>query len=73
MQSEEAEARDLSITMMGKKTKRLYSRMQHGLTKKAEELERLTEKRRRIDEQEQEEAGEEVAVVGTRKSKRGKR
>lgn len=35
--------------MMSKKTKRLYGRMQHGLQKKKDSIERLVEKRKIIE------------------------
>lgn len=37
--------------MMSKKAKRLYGRMQHGLSKRREEVERLKAKRKKIDSQ----------------------
>lgn len=37
--------------MMGKKTKRLYDRMQHGIGKKKEAVEKLESKRKAIEEQ----------------------
>ncbi len=39
--------------MMGKKKKRLYDRMQHGIGKKKEAVEQLETKRKAIEEQEQ--------------------
>jgi len=44
------EDKELSITMMNKKTKRLYSRMQYGIEKKQEETQKLVDKRRRLEE-----------------------
>ena len=38
------------MTMMNKKTKRLYSRMQYGIEKKQEATSKLVEKRRRLEE-----------------------
>jgi hypothetical protein len=42
------EAKELSKSMMGKKTKRLYDRMQHGLQKKQDEISKLSSKREEI-------------------------
>ena len=36
--------------MMGKKTKRLYDRMQHGIGKKKDAVENLENKRKAIEE-----------------------
>lgn len=55
--TEDLEAKELSKSMMGKKTKRLYDRMQHGLQKKQDEINKLNSKR------------EEVAKI-TKKAKR---
>jgi hypothetical protein len=44
----------LSEGMMSKKTKRLYDRMQHGISKKKDFVESLEDKRRAIEEQQQE-------------------
>lgn len=41
----------LSHIMMNKKTKRLYGRMQHGLQKKKDQVERLETKRKQLEEQ----------------------
>jgi hypothetical protein len=49
LQDEEA---NLPQIMMSKKTKRLYGRMQHGLQKKRESIDRLVEKRKAIEETE---------------------
>jgi pescadillo protein len=36
--------------MMSKKTKRLYSRMQHGIQKKSDHVQKLVEKREQIEQ-----------------------
>lgn len=51
-QSQENEEANLPHIMMSKKTKRLYGRMQHGLQKKKESVDRLVEKRKAIEEAE---------------------
>mmetsp|Transcript_28545 Transcript_28545/g.37042 ORF Transcript_28545/g.37042 Transcript_28545/m.37042 type:complete len:686 (+) Transcript_28545:104-2161(+) len=50
-QSEEAEIHEMAQIMMSKKAKRLYGRMQHGLKKKKDAIEKLEAKRRKIDEE----------------------
>jgi hypothetical protein len=47
----------LNEGMMSKKTKRLYDRMQHGISKKREFVENLEDKRRVMEEQQSEEVG----------------
>jgi hypothetical protein len=44
--------KELSKTMMGKKTKRLYDRMQHGINEKKEIINKL-EAKRKVEEGEQ--------------------
>eukprot|EP00595_Chromulina_sp_UTEXLB2642_P002342 CAMPEP_0196766614 /NCGR_PEP_ID=MMETSP1095-20130614/27509_1 /TAXON_ID=96789 ORGANISM="Chromulina nebulosa, Strain UTEXLB2642" /NCGR_SAMPLE_ID=MMETSP1095 /ASSEMBLY_ACC=CAM_ASM_000446 /LENGTH=200 /DNA_ID=CAMNT_0042129647 /DNA_START=471 /DNA_END=1069 /DNA_ORIENTATION=- len=51
-QSEDEEAKQLSLQMMSKKTKRLYSRMQHGINKKKDFIETLTKKRKNHEDNE---------------------
>eukprot|EP00607_Mallomonas_marina_P011023 CAMPEP_0182421878 /NCGR_PEP_ID=MMETSP1167-20130531/7421_1 /TAXON_ID=2988 /ORGANISM="Mallomonas Sp, Strain CCMP3275" /LENGTH=479 /DNA_ID=CAMNT_0024599459 /DNA_START=703 /DNA_END=2142 /DNA_ORIENTATION=- len=48
--TEDKDDTELSHIMMSKKTKRLYSRMQHGLEKKKAVTDRLLDKRREIDQ-----------------------
>ncbi len=44
---------ELARTVMGKKAKRLYNRMQHGISKKKEKANKLKEKRESIKKQKQ--------------------
>lgn len=46
---QDEEAAELARTMMSKKTKRLYGRMQHGIAKKQYEIGRLEEKRKLVE------------------------
>ena len=46
----ELEDKELSISMMNKKTKRLYQRMQYGIHEKQGQVANLIEKRKRIEE-----------------------
>ncbi|CAN0141374.1 unnamed protein product [Ectocarpus sp. 12 AP-2014] len=50
-QTEEQEHHEMSRNMMSKKAKRLYGRMQHGLSKRREEVERLKAKRKKLEAQ----------------------
>mgnify|MGYP003388435085 CR=1 len=54
---------------MNKKTKRLYSRMQYGIEKKQDEVNKLSEKRRKLEDTSTEVTTEVVAP----KKKRSKR
>lgn len=47
------EAKELSKTMMGKKTKRLYDRMQHGIQQKQQSVNRLKSKREEAEQNDQ--------------------
>ncbi|KAG3112140.1 Pescadillo [Phytophthora idaei] len=46
---EAAELKELAKTMMSKKAKRLYDRMQYGLGKKADKIQKLEDKRAKIE------------------------
>lgn len=41
--------KELAKIMMSKKSKRLYERMEHGLQKKADHVEKLVQKRKAIE------------------------
>ncbi|KAG2771719.1 Pescadillo [Phytophthora cactorum] len=46
---EAAELKELAKTMMSKKAKRLYDRMQYGLGKKADKIQKLEDKRAKVE------------------------
>ncbi|CAN0089600.1 unnamed protein product, partial [Sphacelaria rigidula] len=48
-QTEAQEHHELSKMMMSKKAKRLYGRMQHGLSKRREQVDRLKSKRKKLE------------------------
>ncbi|ETL82324.1 hypothetical protein L917_17500 [Phytophthora nicotianae] len=48
-EEEAAELKELAKTMMSKKAKRLYDRMQYGLGKKADKIQKLEDKRAKIE------------------------
>jgi pescadillo len=48
-QTESEELHELSALMMSKKAKRLYGRMQHGISKKRGEIDRLKAKRKAVE------------------------
>ncbi|CAN0161049.1 unnamed protein product [Pylaiella littoralis] len=50
-QTEDQEHHEMSRNMMSKKAKRLYGRMQHGLSKRREEVDRLKAKRKKLEAQ----------------------
>ena len=64
-----SEEKQLALTMMSKKAKRLYGRMQHGLSKKSGAVDDLKRKRKAAEAQA---AGVAAAAAG-KKSKKGKK
>eukprot|EP00752_Nemacystus_decipiens_P012603 g11162.t1 len=70
-QTEEQEHQEMSRNMMSKKAKRLYGRMQHGLSKRREEVERLKAKRKKLEAQY--DAAEGMAKKSSSKKKSKKR
>ncbi|KAG7380674.1 mRNA-binding ribosome synthesis protein [Phytophthora pseudosyringae] len=67
-EEEAAELKELAKTMMSKKAKRLYDRMQYGLGKKADKIQKLEDKRVKI-EAEKEKAAPSKEVTKKRKRK----
>ena len=66
---QEAEARELAKTMMGKKTKRLYGRMQHGIQQKKDAVQVLQDKQQRLEQEKAEKAAAESAKDNKGKGK----
>jgi hypothetical protein len=66
---QEAEARELAKTMMGKKTKRLYGRMQHGIQQKKDAVQALQDKQQRLEQEKAEKAAAESAKDNKGKGK----
>ncbi|OQR98005.1 pescadillo-like protein [Achlya hypogyna] len=48
-QAEDEELHEMAVSMMNKKAKRLYSRMQHGIGKKSEAVKALEDKKKALD------------------------
>ena len=60
--------------MMGKKSKRLYGRMQHGINKKKDAVLQLLNKRKDLEEKQNQESEKKKRKVGTEKgSKKNKK
>lgn len=72
-EEEDAELHELAKSMMSKKSKRLYDRMQYGLGKKADKIQALEAKRVRIEEEKKAAAKESVAKAGGDKSQPSKK
>ncbi|KAL3664977.1 hypothetical protein V7S43_010152 [Phytophthora oleae] len=70
-EEEAAELKELAKTMMSKKSKRLYDRMQYGLGKKADKIQKLEDKRVKI-EAEKEQAKEETPSKEVAKKRKRK-
>ncbi|KAE8985889.1 Pescadillo [Phytophthora rubi] len=71
-EEEAAELKELAKTMMSKKSKRLYDRMQYGLGKKADKIQKLEDKRAKL-EAEKEETKEAENTSSKEVSKKRKR
>jgi len=68
-----SEEKQLALTMMSKKAKRLYDRMQHGLNKKSGAVDTLKKKRKAAEAKAPSPAPETRKVAGGQKSKRSVR
>ncbi|RLN54098.1 hypothetical protein BBP00_00009106 [Phytophthora kernoviae] len=73
-EEEAAELKELAKTMMSKKSKRLYDRMQYGLGKKADKIQKLEDKRIKLEaEKEQTKEAETTSTPVPKKRKRSKK
>ncbi|KAG7391044.1 mRNA-binding ribosome synthesis protein [Phytophthora boehmeriae] len=73
-EEEAAELKELAKTMMSKKSKRLYDRMQYGLGKKADKIQKLEDKRAKLEaEKEQAKEAEATSSAAPKKRKRSKK
>ncbi|POM64310.1 Pescadillo-like protein [Phytophthora palmivora] len=71
-EEEAAELKELAKTMMSKKTKRLYDRMQYGLGKKADKIQKLEDKRVKLEAEKEKAKETETSTKEVSKKKKRK-
>lgn len=62
---------ELAVSMMSKKTKKLYDKMQYGINQKNENVKRLEEKRRVAEKQQQPSSSNQNNENAKKKQRRG--
>lgn len=70
LEEEAEELHELAKSMMSKKSKRLYDRMQFGLGKKADKIQALEDKRAKIEEEKKSAAPAPASAASSKKAKK---